>query len=123
MKAIHIAFAAALLATSAAAGAQSATDARCVLLANAFMNQSKDAKAQKLAEATLYFYLGRINPTETTAQMKTLLDQQAKTITDANAGALMGECVKTVQTKVQLLQTLAAQQMQQSKPPQQPQGK
>jgi hypothetical protein len=123
MKAIRIALAAALLAASAAAPAQSSTDARCVLLANAFMNQSKDANAQKLAEATLYFYLGRINPTETTAQMKTLLDQQGKTITDANAGALMGECVKTVQAKVQLLQTLAAQQTQQSKPAQQPQGR
>jgi hypothetical protein len=110
MKATHIALAAALVATSGAAGAQAATDARCVLLANVFMNQSKDADAQKLAEASLYFYLGRINPAATAQQMKTLLDQQAKTITDANAGAMMGECVKAVQAKVQLLQTLSEQQ-------------
>jgi hypothetical protein len=119
MKAIHIAIAAALLTTSGAAAAQSATDARCILLSNVFAKQAKDANAQKLAEASLYFYLGRVNGQTTGAQLKTLFDQQAKTITDATAGALMSDCVKTLQAKVQLLQSVAAQ----AKPPAQPQGK
>jgi hypothetical protein len=117
----RIAIAAALLVTSAAAAAQSATDARCILLANAFAQQSKDAQAKKIAEDSLYFYLGRIAGQPTTAQMKAAMDAQAKTLTDANAGTLMGECVKAVQAKVQLLQTVAAQA--QPAKPAQPQGR
>ena len=40
------AFAAALLVTCGAASAQSATEARCILLANAFAAQSKDATSK-----------------------------------------------------------------------------
>ena len=124
MKITTLALAAALLAASGAAAAQSATDARCILLANVFAGQSKDANQQKVAEDSLYFYLGRINGQPTTAQMKAAIDAQAKTITDANAGTLMGECVKAVQAKVQLLQTLAAQsQPPAAKPPAKPEGR
>src|SRR5215212_7650085 len=109
MKLATPALGAALLATNGAAAAQSATDARCIVLASAFANQSKEANQQKVAEDSLYFYLGRINGQPTAAQMKAAMDAQAKTITDASAGALMGECVKAVQAKVQLLQALAGQ--------------
>jgi len=40
--------------------------------------------------------------------MKTLFDQQSKTITNANAGALMQDCVKPVQARIQMLQSLSA---------------
>lgn len=127
MKAAPIALAAALLATSGAAGAQAVNDARCILLSNAFAAEAKDAQAQKLAEASLYFYLGRLSPTETPAQLKTVFDQQSKTITETNAGPLMGDCVKAVQGKVELIQTLAAQAQpappQTTKPAPQPQGR
>lgn len=125
MKSIHLALSAALLATSAAAAAQSANDARCIVLATAFANQSKDANQQKIAEDSLYFYLGRIAGQPTTAQMKAVMDAEAKTLNDTNAGALMGECVKAVQAKVQLLQTLAAQSPPPAptKPPANPQGR
>jgi hypothetical protein len=125
MKATRLALAAALLTTGGAAAAQTATDARCILLANAFAGQSKDANQKKVAEDSLYFYLGRIDGQPTAAQMKTVMDAQAKTLTDANAGQLMGECVKAVQAKVQLLQTLAAQSAPpaQTKPPAKPQGR
>ena len=127
----NIALAAALLATSATASAQSATDARCLVLSNAFAQQTKDANQQKLAEDTIYFYLGRINGQPTAAQLKTILDQQAKTITNATAGAQMGDCVKAVQTKVELLQSLSqsaqppaqSPAQPQAKPPAQPQGR
>jgi len=121
MKATRLTLAAALVATSGAATAQTANDARCILLANAFAGQSKDANQKKLAEDSLYFYLGRIDGQPSAAQMKTVMDAQAKTLTDANAGQLMGECVKAVQAKVQLLQTLAAQA--QPTKPKQPQGR
>ena len=124
MKLTKILAVAALIAPVTAASAQSATDARCILLANVFAGQSKDANQQKVAEDTLYFYLGRMSGQPTPAQMKTAMDAQAKTITDANAGTLMGECVKAVQAKVQLLQTLAAQsQPPAAKPPAKPEGR
>lgn len=124
-----IAGAAALLTAAGPAAAQSATDARCILLSNVFASQGKDAEAQKVAEASLYFYLGRMSPSETAAQMKALFDAQSKTITDTNAGALMGECVKAVQGRVQIIQTLAAQAQPPApatpatKPPANPQGR
>ena len=124
MTVTRLALAAALVATGGAAAAQSANEARCILLANNFATQAKDATHQKLAEDTLYFYLGRINGQPTTAQMKAALDAQAKTLTDANAGTLMADCVKAVQAKVQLLQIMGPPpQPQQAKPPAQPEGR
>jgi len=107
MKIISFAAAAALLATSGAAAAQSATDARCILLASAFAKQDKDANAQKLAEATFYFYLGRVGSQETAAQLKTLFAAQAKTLTDATAGEGMNNCVKDFQSRIQLIDSLS----------------
>ena len=127
MRIIPIAAAAALLTASGAAAAQTATEARCLLLSNAFAKNAKDANAQKIAEDSLYFYLGRIPGQPTTAQLKAMFDQQDKTITDANAGALMGDCVKAVRAKVQLLQDVAAQVQPTArpatKPPGQPEGR
>jgi hypothetical protein len=125
MKFNAIAVGAVLLATSGAAAAQSATDARCILLSNVFAQQVKDANAQKAAEASLYFYLGRISSAATAAQMKALFESQGKTITNANAGALMSDCAKAVQTKVDMLQSLAPPQPAAAKPakPTPPQGR
>ena len=106
MKLTHFAAAAALVATSGAAAAQNATDARCVLLTNAFAGETKDANAQKLAEASFYFYLGRMGAQATATQLKTLFDQQGKTVTDATAGGIMNDCVKEFRAKVQMIQSL-----------------
>ena len=89
MKSSRFALAVILLATSGAAAADSGTDARCILLAS----------------------------TATTAQMKALFDKQAATITDANAGGLMAECVKGVESKIEMMQTLAAQETPAVTPP------
>ena len=107
MKPLSFAFAAALLVTGGSAAAQTASDAQCILVSNAFASQSKDANQQKAAEASVYFYLGRISNQMTATQLKTLLDQQSKTITEANAGATMNKCFSDIQTKVRLLQSIA----------------
>jgi hypothetical protein len=120
MKATHIALAAALLATSGMAAAQSASDARCIVLASGFLNQSKDPTQKQLAEDSLYFYLGRMNGQPSSAQFKAQLDAQQKTITDANAGTLMGQCVDAVKVKVLLLQSIAGPT---PKPPANPEGR
>ena len=108
MKSLRIALAATLLMTGAAASAQSASDARCLLLSNAFAGQTKDANAQKLAEAAFYFYLGRLGSSATAAQTKSLFDQQAKTVTDATAGGIMDSCVKEFKAKVDMVQSLGS---------------
>lgn len=107
MKTIQAALAAALLASSGAAAAQTATDAQCLIVSNAFARGAKDADAQKTAEATLYFYLGRVGDRMTSAQLKTLLDTETKTITEKTAGATMNKCVQVVGSKVQLLENLS----------------
>ena len=121
MKMIKLIFAASLLTTGGAAAAQSATEARCIVLANVFSQTAKDENAKQLAQASLYFYLGRMTVQPTPAQMKAALDQQAKTLTDANAGQLMGDCVKPVRDKVLLLQAISPQQP--ASPPAKPQGR
>ena len=125
MKTLPLALAAALLATGGTAGAQSANDARCILVANVFAGQAKDAKQQKIAEDTLYFYLGRIPGQPTAAQLKAALEAPGKSITNANAGPIMNDCVKSVVAKVQVLQSLAAQSKPapESKAPAKPQGR
>jgi hypothetical protein len=117
MKLTRIAIAATLLLTGGAAVAQSATDIQCMILSNAFARNAKDPNAQKAAEAALYFYLGRVADSATPAHLKTLLDAQEKTITDATAGGLMNNCVKAIQAKVQMLQSLAPP------PPKKPEGR
>jgi hypothetical protein len=117
MKTVTIALGATLLATGTAAAAQSATDARCIILSNVFAQQAKDDNAKKTAEASMYFYLGRLGSSASAAQLKALFEAQGKTITQANAGTLMNECAKGVQTELDLLDSLAPKQQQ---PAQQP---
>lgn len=105
MKALNIALATALLATGGAAAAQTASDAQCIVLSNAFAGQAKDARAKEIAEASLYFYLGRVG-NMTAAQLKTLLDAQSKTITQANAGPAMSQCAATIKSKVDMLNSI-----------------
>jgi hypothetical protein len=112
MNATRILIAAALLMSGGAATAQSATDAQCFILSNAFASQAKEADAQKAAEASIYFYLGRIRDGETGPQLKSLLDAQAKTITQANAATLLNACIKNVQDKQQLVQSIAPKSQQ-----------
>ena len=109
MKARYIALAAALLATGGAATAQTASDAQCIVLSNIFAGQAKDEGAKKVAEAAVYFYLGRVSNQMTTAQLKAMLDAQAKTLTQATAGPAMEKCAAAIQAKVAMLQSMATQ--------------
>lgn len=101
---------AAVLLTGTAASAQSMTDAQCIIVSNAFASQSKDANQQKAAEAAVYFYLGRVRDGTTSTQLKALFDQAAKPLTDATIGPKMTDCMKGIQGKVELLQSLAPKQ-------------
>ena len=107
MKLIPIAVAAALLVSGSEAAAQSASDVQCIILSNVFAKNTKDAKAQQLAESAFYFYIGRLPDSVTAAQLKPIVEAQEKAITDATAGPAMNNCVKAIQAKVQMLQRLS----------------
>lgn len=117
MKPLTIAIAAVLLGSSGAAAAQSTTDIGCLLISNAFARNTKDANAQKAAEAAAYFYLGRISDRTTAPQLKAMFDSQSKTIDDKTAGAMMNSCVAAIEAKVKLVQSLSPAA------PQKPQGR
>jgi|SRR3954453_9181234 hypothetical protein len=126
MNLTRIALAASLLVTGGAAAAQSAADAKCIIVSDAVAKSSKEDKAQEAAKAAFYFYLGRLKDGTTAAQLKTLFDAQAKTLTNDNANAAWQTCVQPIQTKMQLLQSLAPPQQQtppQTQKPKQPQGR
>lgn len=95
-----------MLMTTGAATAQSASDAQCIIVSNAFAGQSKDAEQKAAAQSSMYFYLGRISNTMTAPQLKALLDAQMKTITNANAGDTMNKCFATIKSRVALLESL-----------------
>ena len=101
---------AAVLLTGTAASAQSLTDAQCIIVSNAFASQAKDPNQQKAAEAAVYFYLGRVKDGVTTPQLKALFDQAAKPLSDATIGPKMNDCMKGLQGKVALLESLAPKQ-------------
>ena len=126
MNALRTATCAALLLIGSTASAQSVTDAQCLLLSNAFAKDAKDPNAQKAAEIAGYFYLGRVGEHATATQLKAQLEQGAKSITDATAGPQMTACVKAIQDKVQMVQSLgpsAPQAAQPTKPRANPQGR
>jgi hypothetical protein len=123
MKLLLIPIGAALLTAGTAATAQSVSNESCILVSNAFANGSKDANAQKLAQATFYFYLGRLPEGTSAAQLKSQFDAVSKTLTNANAGNVMNSCAKSLVAKEQLLQSLAPPPSQQNAPAQQPQKK
>jgi len=116
MNFIRIALAGTLLLAGPAATAQTVNDAQCIILSNVFAKESKEPQQQKAAEAAVYFYLGRVRDGTTSAQLKALFDQASKPLTDATIGPKMNDCVKSIQTKVNLLQSLAPAQPAGAKP-------
>jgi len=108
MKALKIALAASMLASGGAATAQTASDLQCIVVSNAFAGAAKEDNAQKIAEASVYFYLGRIGNTMTSAQLKTQLEAQAKTLNQQTAPGIMNKCTAAIQAKVVMLQSIAA---------------
>ena len=115
MKILSIALAGALLAT--------ASDAQCIVVSNVFAGQAKDPQQKKVAELSVYFYLGRVGSQMATAQLKTLLDAQAKTLTQQNAGPIMNKCAAAIQGKVDMLKAMAAAAKPAAAKPAQPQGR
>jgi hypothetical protein len=83
------------------ASAQAVNDVRCLLVSNLFAKAAKDPKAKALAEASKYYYLGKLQGRVSPAQLKTQAIAQAKTVNAKDAGPFMNDCAKQLQSTVQ----------------------
>jgi len=82
------------------------TTLNCLLASNVFVQRSTDPKDKTLALQTLYFYLGRVNPQTSAQQFKSALQRTADGLKGVNAAPLMNACVRELQAKVELLQSV-----------------
>lgn len=88
--------AALLVVAGAPVAAQSASDVRCVLVSNVFMNApGQDAKAKRIAEAAAYYYLGRLDRFPP-AQLRAALATERKALTPAMLAQTMNGCARTM---------------------------
>ena len=83
------------------ASAQAVNDVRCLLVSNLFARAAKDPKAKAVAEASKYYYLGKLQGRVSPAQLKAQAIAQAKTVNAKDAGPFMNACAKQLQTTVQ----------------------
>lgn len=90
------------------------TTAGCLLVSNLVAKNATELKDRNLAQATLQFFLGRIDDRTTPQQLRSELHQQGHLITQANATVLMNACLHQMQAKSQMLQSVA-EQLQQRK--------
>ena len=74
-------------------------DVRCLLASNVFARVEKDAARRQIATAAQVFYLGRLDARISTAQLKTAMQAQAKTMQAATLGPVMDGCAKRLAAK------------------------
>ncbi len=102
--------AALLLATAAAASAQTTDqDVRCVLAGNAFGATEKDAARKQLALATALFFGGRVDARLSPAQMRAAVAAQGRALTTADLPATMTACAARFQAKERAMQAIGRQ--------------
>jgi hypothetical protein len=99
---------------SSAQSTAPATTLNCLLASNVFAQNETDPKQKTLALQTLYFYLGRIEPQTSPQQFKAALKRTADALKGVSAGPLMNACVRELQTKAEMLQSVG-QELQQGK--------
>lgn len=98
---------ASFLATSAPAFAQPADqDVRCLLASNLFVRAEKDPARRQIAVLSSYFYLGRVDGRLPGPALTAALKAQSAAINPANAGPIMTECAKRLQSAGVAIQML-----------------
>lgn len=94
----------ALAAFANPAQAQTADDVKCLLASNLFAKSAKDPKIRLAAEASKYFYLGRIYGRLNATQLRAQMVAQQKAITTTNAGPIMNSCARQMDAGVKMVQ-------------------
>jgi hypothetical protein len=91
------------------ARAQSANDVQCLLASNAASKLAKEPDAKRAAEATLHFYLGRIDGKYSDAQLAAAFTSQLPSLAGASVGPIMQACFQYAQQKMKVVQTVGEQ--------------
>lgn len=90
------------------------TTLNCLLASNVFVQKETDPKQRTLALQTLYFYLGRVEPQTSPLQFKGAIKRTADALKGVSAAPLMNACVRELQSKAEMFQTVG-QELQQGK--------
>ena len=90
------------------------TTLNCIIASNVFVQHETDEKQKEMAQQTMTFYLGRLNPRTTETELRTGLKLAADGLKGTNALPLMNNCLHELQAKAQMLQA-AGQQVEQGK--------
>jgi hypothetical protein len=86
------------------------TDAGCILVANVFASQLKNADQKALSQNVLFYYFGRLDARAGDAQMKTELRQaRSVQLTNDTAGALMNSCAQEMQARAKTFEGIMQQ--------------
>ena len=101
-----IAITIALGAFGSPARAQVGNDVKCLLASNLFAHSAKDPKVRVSAEASKFFYLGRIYGRLDATQLKAQMLTQQKSITNTNAGQIMNGCARQMEAGVKMVQAV-----------------
>ena len=96
----------ALSACGSSAQAEAGKDVQCLLASNLFAKASKDPKARAAAEASKFFYLGRVYGHLDASQLKTQMLAQQKLITKSNAASIMNGCARQMDAGAKLVQSV-----------------
>lgn len=91
------------------------TTINCLLASNVFTQREPDQQHKELAHQALLFYLGRLDPRTTPAQLASALKQTADALNGVNAASLMNECVAELRAKANMFGTVGLQLQQQRK--------
>ena len=86
--------------------AEVGNDVKCLLASNLFANSTKDQKVRVSAEASKFFYLGRIYGRLDATQLKTQMLAQQKSITTSSAGQIMNGCARQMEAGVKMVQAV-----------------
>lgn len=96
-------------ATAVPVRAQTPSAVSCLVVSAAWSTSTKDAKAKQLALAAAAFYLGRLDSATTPAQFKSAYDRERRALTQKKAGPLMNSCVRVMQDKARMVETVRQQ--------------
>lgn len=91
------------------AHAQSVNDVQCVLASNATSKVAKDPNMKRAAEATMHFYLGRIDGKFNEAQLAAAFAAQVSSLAGANVGPIMQSCFQHAQQRMKVVQGVGEQ--------------
>ncbi|MBA2467146.1 MAG: hypothetical protein H0V46_06020 [Sphingomonas sp.] len=76
------------------------------MVSNVFAKSGKNEKSKALAEAAMFFYLGRIAGRLTDAQLRAALLAQERALKGVNVAPIMAACSQNLRANVNKLQTL-----------------